>query len=70
MEFHESKLALLCRLCGEQITLSRGYAEARAASELKEIIQHAYTIDIEQNVSNIPIHPPSVQMLHEVVPTA
>ena len=58
MEFHESKLALLYRLCGEQITLSRGYAEARAASELKQFIQHAYTIDIEQNLSNI--HPPSV----------
>ena len=60
MEFRESKLALLCRLCGVKITLYRGYAEARAASELQEIIQHAYTIDVEQNVSNI--HSPSVYM--------
>ena len=58
MEFHENKLALLCRLCGEKFILSRGYAEARAASELKEIIQHAYNIDIEEDVPNI--HPPSV----------
>ena len=59
MEFHESKLTLLCRLCGGKITLSRGYSEARAASsELKEFIQHAYTIKCEQNLSNI--HPPCI----------
>ena len=72
MEFHESKLTLLCRLCGGKITLSRGYSEARAASsELKEFIQHAYTIKCEQ-ICPISIHHMYIcnKCLHEVVPTA